>query len=436
AVVPGVNLVDPLASAARDPTHGPQAIQAELRRATQIPPYDLQFLAKAYLGGPNSFDNEYWHRRAPGRVLQDVVANGIPAYLVGGWFDLFQRGEPLNYASFQNAYRHRPLLAPMGPKQQPTGRYQLLQGPWYHVTYGQGLDYRGLDLDGIELAWFDRWLKGRRTGIAATRKPQHLYDLGTSSWKDTARYPVEHAKPRAYYLGAGGSLETKAPKGASGADQLVFTGSRIPCSNSAEQWAAGLGVLATSYLGIQDPCAQDASLAQQGPAQQSYETKPFAKATTLAGPIGATLFATSTTPDTEWVVDVSDVAPNGHARQLTSGLLEGMQRAVIHDHRTWKGVGGRPILPYHRYTKAALKAAVPGKVTRYDVEVFPTFATLAKGHRLRVTVATSDFPHALPSVTQLPGLAGGVYELQRRRSAASSVQLPLAPVGSFATAHG
>ncbi|MEA2161413.1 MAG: uncharacterized protein QOD66_3793, partial [Solirubrobacteraceae bacterium] len=76
--------------------------------------------------------------------------------------------------------------------------------------------------------------------------------------------------------------------------------------------------------------------------------------------------------------------------------------------------------------------ATPGQVTRYDVEVFPTVDTLAPGHRLRVTVATSDFPHALASITQLPGLLGGVYALEHSAAYPSSVELPLvsAPLGS------
>ena len=68
--------------------------------------------------------------------------DGIPAFLVGGWYDLFQRGELLNYSSFQNAVDNRPVLSPMSPTQPVTPRYQLIQGPWYHVTAGMGLDYQ------------------------------------------------------------------------------------------------------------------------------------------------------------------------------------------------------------------------------------------------------------------------------------------------------
>lgn len=80
-----------------------------------------------------------------------------------------------------------------------------------------------------------------------------------------------------------------------------------------------------------------------------------------------------------------------------------------------------------RYTKSAQHPVVPGQLTRYDVEIFPTFDTLARGHRLRITIDTADFPDALPSVTQAPGLVGGICELEHSRPAPSSVELPLIP---------
>jgi hypothetical protein len=67
----------------------------------------------------------------------------------------------------------------------------------------------------------------------------------------------------------------------------------------------------------------------------------------------------------------------------------------------------------------------PGAVTRYDLEVFPTVGVLAPGHRLRLTLTTSDTPHLLPIASQAAKLQGGVYEVQRNAAAASYVELPL-----------
>jgi predicted acyl esterase len=66
-----------------------------------------------------------------------------------------------------------------------------------------------------------------------------------------------------------------------------------------------------------------------------------------------------------------------------------------------------------------------GALTRYPVEVFPTYATIAAGHRVRVTVSTTDFPHLVPTPPQLMRLVGGTYRVQRSATAPSSVTLPL-----------
>ncbi len=388
-----------------------------------IADFDATTVASVEAGGDEAYDQRYWGARNPVRYIAQIVRDRIPAFLVGGWYDLFQRGEPLNYSSFQNAYAHRTLLAPMNGKQPVTPRYQLLQGPWYHVTAGLGLNYHGLDLDSLELAWFDHWLKGIATGITDTRTPLHLEDLATGRYVDASRYPLGRAHPTTFYLQPAGSLTTVRPR-QSAPDRLVFTGTEIPCTRSTEQWAAGLGVLALSYFGLSEPCTTSGNLFQLGPGVQNYTTAPLTRPTRIAGPIGATLYATSTTADTEWVVQVSDVAPDGTANVLTSGLLEGRQRAMDRS-RSWFAPDGHPLLPYHPYTQAALQPVVPGRVTRYNVEVFPTFETLQPGHRLRVTIATSDFPHALPTPAQAAQLLGGVYELEHAPAYPSSVELPL-----------
>jgi hypothetical protein len=404
--------------------HNPNLPTALADHVRDLKTFDLALLTSIETGGPRAYDESYWQARNPARYIPRIVSDHIPAFLVGGWYDLFQRGELLNYSSFQNAFDHRPVLAPMSATQRVTPRYQLIQGPWFHVTAGQGLDYHGLDSNGVALAWFDHWLKGDNTGITATKRPLHLEDLGSGRWYDASRYPLNQASAKTYFLHGGGKLSQSSPPKRATQDKLVFTGTEVPCSQAPDQWSAGLGALVLSYFGLTDPCVKDDHVSQLGPGVHNYTTAPFKKATTLAGPIGATLYASSTTKDTEWVVEVSDVARDGTSRALTEGLLEGNQRALDHA-RTWYAANHLPLLPYHPYTKAAQHAVKVGQITRYDIEIFPTFDTLKAGHRLRITVQTADFPHALPSITQGPNLLLGIYQIDRSRAHPSSVELPL-----------
>ena len=421
----GLNTAGPVIE---NPTEVADALDTSLQHLAGTVDINLGLLLHSLTDGDRAYDGAWWRARAPGRVLDDVVRNRIPAFLVGGWFDAFQRGAPLNYAGLQNAWAGRPVGAPMRRRQRTSGRYQLLMGPWYHLDVGEHLG-----LKPIQLRWFDTWLKGRRTGITNTRTPLHLYQFSSGRWFDLARYPVERARPTTYYLGAGssgsaphsrndGTLSTTPPSAARGADEVAFTASSSPCSLQTSQWS--LGVYRNEL------CEHDDRSIQSGAGALTYTTAALPEAIVLAGPVGATLYATSTRPDVQWVVTIEDVAPDGTSTPLSSGALIGSQRAMDRK-RTWWSPEGRALLPYHPLTRSS-KAPVPtGQVTRFEIEVPPTFALLAKAHRLRVTIGTSDTPHLLPTPTQLADLTGGVYQLQRNTAAASSVELPLAAATAY-----
>src|SRR5262249_1162990 len=150
-------------------------------------------------------------QRAPNRYIEAIVKAGIPAFLIGGWFYLFQRGEPLNYSFFQNAYDGRSMEAPMSPTRTVTPPYQLLIRPWYHGSKGEGLDYEGLDLNGMQIAWYAYWLKGIDPGIVDTTTPLHLEDLGTGKYVEASRYPLNQATDSTYYLQSAGGLSPRKP---------------------------------------------------------------------------------------------------------------------------------------------------------------------------------------------------------------------------------
>jgi putative CocE/NonD family hydrolase len=416
---------------AEDYTDFGELVKVESQHAPGLLSYNGAQVANISSGGDEAYDGAYWQARAPRNMLAHVVADGIPAFLIDGWFDLYQRGAPLDYSGLQNAFGGRPVGAPMTADQPVTGRYQLMMGPWYHLNGGTGYDvYR------LQLAWFDRWLKGEPTGIEQTTTPLHLYELGANRWVDATRYPLNETKPQTYYLAAGpsaggapsqndGRLTATAPSSAAGSDRVTFTSATSPCSRGTDQWSAGgLQLVLDTGMLPPDPCAQDDRTLQAGPGALTYTTDAFRQPTLLGGPIDATLFATATSTDTEWVATVEDVAPDGSSFPLTSGALLGSFRA-LDPTNTWTAPDGRPLLPYHPYSQASSQSVVPGAVTRYDIEVFPTVGVLAPGHRLRLTLTTSDTPHLLPIASQAANLAGGVYAVQHNAKAASFIELPL-----------
>jgi hypothetical protein len=91
-------------------------------------------------------------------------------------------------------------------------------------------------------------------------------------------------------------------------------------------------------------------------------------------------------------------------------------------------------LPAHPYSRPEREFLEPGQVERQEIEVYPVFARLAKGHRLRLTLATA-VSHLHPTASQLPALTGGVYSIQRNAAYASSINLPLANPDALRTSR-
>jgi uncharacterized protein len=271
--------------------------------------------------------------------------------------------------------------------------------------------------------------------------------LGAGKYVDTRTYPFSGATPTTLYLGAGpsgshavstndGTLSGAKPSSATGQDPVVFTGASEPCNRQTEQWSAGTGDVPFADTGQPDePCAANDAGKQVGPGSLTYTTAPFTSSEVIAGPIDATIFATSTRPDTYLEATLEEI-PSGSVTSstpITAGGLLGSFRA-LDDQLSWFAPDGDPLIPYHPYTQASQTPVPVGTVTRFDIEVFPTFAEIAAGDRLRLTITTSDSPHLAFTPAQLENLAGGVYEVQRNARAASFLEVPLAPASAYTSA--
>src|SRR5205823_1799228 len=152
--------------------------------------------------------------------------------------------------------------------------------------------------------------------------------LGARRWVDAARYPLSEATPRTYYLGPGATLTTTAPRTRAGADTLAFVGASSPCALQSDQFGTGPVQLALEAGQLPpNPCAQDDRSIQVGPGALTYTTAPMPVDTIVAGPVDATIYATSTRPEVELLATLEDVAPGGTSTPITSGALLGSLRA-------------------------------------------------------------------------------------------------------------
>jgi putative CocE/NonD family hydrolase len=403
----GTRTLTPLAERSSDPV---DAARLLLEHALDTVPFEGRTLLDSLRSTGRRFDGPDWQARAPQNVLAQIVRNGVAVYLVGGDYDVFQRGEPLLYSGLQNAAAGRSAFAPMAPGQPASPRYQLLFGPWHHGDQG-----KGVDLADLQLRWFDQWLKGRDTGILDTTTPFHVVEPGGRRWS-VADYPVETAATTQLHLSPGGGLQTSG-RGLAGPDRAVaFTMASYPCSRSTQQWSAGMLP--------ETVCGSTEQLPGPLPGEVAYTTATLTEPMTLAGPIGLTLHASATTADTAWVASLDDVAPDGTVTRLTGGALLGSFRAVDAT-RSWATPDGGFSRVWHPLTASSQHPVVPGRSTRYDVELRPVFATLPAGHRLRLVIGTGDLPHLLPTPLDGEHLLGGIYLIQHAAGGGSWLDLPI-----------
>ena len=99
------------------------------------------------------------------------------------------------------------------------------------------------------------------------------------------------------------------------AESSAGTSARSPCNAGPDQWSTGLPAYFIAEAGgNSDPCADNDTSAL--PGALTYTTPPFRTASTLAGPMDATLYLTSTTPESEVVATV-DVRPYAESSRHT-----------------------------------------------------------------------------------------------------------------------
>ncbi len=102
----------------------------------------------------------------------------------------------------------------------------------------------------------------------------------------------------------------------------------------------------------------------------TYTSSPLESDLTVVGPVKAVLYGTSSAPDTDWVVRLCDVWPDGRALSVCDGILRARYRNFLSHAELMK----------------------PGQVYRFEVDLWATAQVFGAGHRLRVEVASSDFP--------------------------------------------
>jgi putative CocE/NonD family hydrolase len=347
-------------------------------------------------GGSAAYDGPFYRVRSP---IDRIRHDHIPTFIVGGWFDLFQRGEPLLFQALRREH-------------VPT---RLLMGPWYHITAGQGLPAQGVpSLDQLELRWMNHYVKGIPDPGLKKFAPVTYYENGSGKWRTAGGWYAPGVRFRALHLAgpaavqSPGKLTYGKPAPSQKPDALIYNPATGVCSRSTVQWTAGGG--------SGTPCETDGRT--NDATSLSYDI-PIRHSLHLLGPMTARLWVGSPQGrDSLITTRVEDVAPDGTATQMSAGWDTISLRALNRSKTAYDD--GLMTMPFHPFTQASvLPIPATGKPVEVDVEVYPTGWDLLPGHTLRLTLQEADVPHLLaplPTSLQSAGATLSIYHDARHPS--------------------
>jgi putative CocE/NonD family hydrolase len=349
-------------SATSDPA---QAASALADHVTNLTTFQLPTIASAALGREigdtdGEYDGKFYKDRSPLEIIDKV---DVPTFIVGGEYDLFQRGEPMLY----NALRARGVPA------------RLLIGPWTH------LDASSAGTQPLELRWFDHYVRGvKDPTLDRDIPPVTVYRLGQEKFVTSSSYPLAGTR----------YTSTRLPSGEKVIPYLPIAG---VCSSSTSQWTAG-GV----PMGL-PACTGDHSLNDRLGA--TYDFPVRGKPLRFNGTSMARLFVSTTRSDAFVTARIEDLAPSGKSTPLTNGWQLLSLRKV--DPKQSVRRNGLMVQPWHPDTRRSVQRVAVGKVYELDVEIFPTAAQIPVGDSLRLAIQTSDEPHLTPSLPTAVNQLGG-----------------------------
>ena len=267
------------------------------------------------------------------------------------------------------------------------GYYQDLLDPsktWYVGTNGQHDIYVSNHLDDTLLAFFEHFLAGADNHFEQTPHAQLWMDTSSPGGPQSSDADLEQStpgfvvsqpslplrvRPLALHLTRTGGLTARAqpPDGGS----VSYVPAPGPIVNDDIPGA----VTGSGGGSAGEAPWQDSRPAPRG--SLAFTTTPMSSPLTVAGSASLDLWLSSTAPDTDLQVTVTEVRPDGQELYLQRGWLRASERAIDRALST-------PLRPVHKQTLSSVRPLIPGKAVLARVEI-PMFAhTFRPGSALRI----------------------------------------------------
>lgn len=288
----------------------------------------------------------------------------VPALHVAGWYDIFLQGTLKNYVE----------LRKNAATEAAREGQRLIIGPWWHMPWSSragAMDFGPAArsrIDEEQIRWFDYWLKGDDNGYL-DEPPVRVFIMGANRWRAENEWPLTRAQYTRFYLHSGGRANSMDGDGRLDT-QSPFDEPPDVYTYDPRNPVPSQGGRSCCYYPIAPMGPADRRAAEMRPDVLVYTTEPLDRDVEVTGPVTATLYAASSARDTDFVVKLIDVHPDGRAINVAEGLI----RARYRDS----------------FERAELLE--PNEVYEYTIDLIATSNLFKAGHRIQVEVTSSDFP--------------------------------------------
>jgi putative CocE/NonD family hydrolase len=294
----------------------------------------------------------YWQ---PGNILNCQQKIDQPVLHITGYYDDVLRGTMFAYDMMKANQR---------------SNQQLIIGPWPHAInsvrslaeFSFGPDSARTDLQYSYVRWFDHWLKGVDNKVE-TDPPVRYFTMGENKWHTADAWPPRNTVKKQWYLHSNGSAALPE-------NDARLTMDKPNGDEPLDHYAHDPANPAPYIVDIranQLAAPEDYQEAERRPDTLVYTTDVFKESFEITGDAEAVLYAATDRRDTDWVVRVTDVFPDGRSVNIIDGYLRARLRNGM----------------------AKEELVTPGAVLQYRIPMVWTSYRFAPGHRMRVIIASA-----------------------------------------------
>jgi len=306
--------------------------------------------------------DEYWQKQDVLQYLNDITH---PVLNVAGWFDAEDFYGPMEiYYTIE--------------EKNPENKNTLVVGPWRHggwarmegdylgeVDFGQktGVYYR----EKIELPFFNYYLKDK----GEPDFPEAIvFETGSNQWKEYDHWPPKEAGEHKIYLAVNGKISFKPPEKD---DSDTYTSN----PDKPVPWSSEIRINQGHLWMIEDQ-----RFAARRPDVLVYQSEVLDQDMTIAGPIIANLYVSSTGTDADFIVKLIDVFP-GEAPPNRNDMAMGDFQMLV---------GADVFRAKYRNSFEIPEPIVPGEVTKIEFDLRDKYHCFQKGHKIMIQIQSTWFP--------------------------------------------